>query len=344
MTGVVPSQDSFGTLKDGTQVSRFSFTNKNNVTVRVINYGATITDILLPDKNGTVEDISLGFDSVQEYESQHSYIGAALGRVTERIKCAKFEIDGVEYKVSANDNNIHQVHGGTSGFDTKMFTASINGDTVVMKYVSPDGEEGFPGEVTAEFTFRLTEENELILGYTATTTKPTPVNLSNHVYFNLAGHGAGNVGDHILTVNSCRHIPLDKEYIPLGDGTISDVKGTPFDLTTPTQLRERMKDVLVSNYVFEGHGKKKHVAKLELPSTGRTVDCFTTEPCMETYFSCAMRTMKGKNGATYGAYENGGICLIPMQYTSAVNMPNFPNMILQPGQTYTQTTSYKFGF
>lgn len=113
--------------------------------------------------------------------------------MTERIKCAKFEIGGVEYKVSANDNNIHQVHGGTSGFDTKMFTASVDGDTVVMKYVSPDGEEGFPGEVTAEFTFRLTEENELILGYTATTTKPTPVNLSNHVYFNLAGHGAGNV-------------------------------------------------------------------------------------------------------------------------------------------------------
>uniref|UniRef100_K1RLZ7 Galactose mutarotase n=1 Tax=Magallana gigas TaxID=29159 RepID=K1RLZ7_MAGGI len=252
--------------------------------------------------------------TLNEYESQHSYIGAALGRVTERIKCAKFEIDGVEYKVSANDNNIHQI------FVQKMFTASINGDTVVMKYVSPDGEEGFPGEVTTEFTFRLTEENELILGYTATTTKPTPVNLSNHVYFNLAGHGAGNVGDHILTVNSCRHIPLDKEYIPLGDGTISDVKGTPFDLTTPTQLRERMKDVLVSNYVFEGHGKKKHVAKLELPSTGRTVDCFTTEPCMETYFSCAMGTMKGKNGATYGAYENGGLCLIPMQYTSAVNM------------------------
>ncbi|XP_062606829.1 galactose mutarotase-like [Saccostrea cucullata] len=188
MTGVVPTQDSFGTLKDGIPVTRFSFTNRNNVTIRVINFGATITDILLPDKNGKIEDISLGFDTAQDYESQHSYIGAALGRVTERIKGAKFKIDGTEYKVSANDNDKHQVHGGKIGFDMKMFEASVAGDTVTMKYVSPDGEEGFPGEVTAVFTFRFTQDNELILGYTATTTKPTPVNLSNHVYFNLAGH------------------------------------------------------------------------------------------------------------------------------------------------------------
>ncbi|XP_048746429.1 galactose mutarotase-like [Ostrea edulis] len=344
MAGVTPTQDSFGTLKDGTLITRFNFTNSNHVTIRVIDFGATITDILVPDKNGKVEDISLGFDTVQDYESQHSYIGAALGRVTERIKGANFKLDGTEYKVSANDNNTHQVHGGTLGFDMKKFEASVDGDTVVMKYVSPDGEEGFPGEVSAVFTFRFTEDNELILGYSATTTKPTPVNLSNHVYFNLAGHGAGNIGDHILTVNSDRYIPLDKELIPLEDGIISNVKNTPFDFTTPSQLRVRMKDVLVSNYVFEEHGKRKHVARLELPSTGRTVDCYTTEPCMETYFSCAMRSMTGKQGATYGAFENGGICLIPMQYSSALNMPNFPDMILRPGQTYTQTTSYKFGF
>ncbi|XP_061197788.1 galactose mutarotase-like [Saccostrea echinata] len=341
---VIPTEEAFGNIKDGRKVKRFTFTNKNNVTVRIISYGATITDILMPDKNGKIVDISLGFDTASEYEARHSYIGAALGRITERLKGARFTIDGVEHNVSANEGQ-NQVHGGFQGFDSKLFDAKIEGDMVVMTYVSPDGEEGFPGELTSVFTFQLTHDNELILGYKAKTTKATPVNLSNHVYFNLEGHKAGKNGDHILTVYSNKHIPINEAFLPKGDGEIATVNGTVFDLTTPTLVRSVIKDIIVSCYVFGNRGEMKHVAKLENPSNGRFVDVYTTEPGVDVYFSSHMKpNLYGKDGAVYGPFEDGGICLIPMQLPSGVNMPNFPDTVLRPEETYTQKTIYKFGF
>nr|XP_022340663.1 aldose 1-epimerase-like isoform X2 [Crassostrea virginica] len=340
---VIPTEEPFGEIKDGRTVKRFSFTNKNNITVRIISYGATITDILMPDKNGTLVDISLGFDTAAEYEDKHSYIGAALGRITERMKGSRFTIDGVEYNVSQNEGH-NQVHGGFYGFDSKLFDAKIKGDRVEMTYVSPDGEEGFPGELTSVFTFQLTNDNELILGYSATTTKATPVNLSNHVYFNLEGHKAGKNGDHVLSVYTNRYIPIDEAFLPLGDGEIASVNGTKYDLQKPTLVRKVIEDIPVSCYVFGKRGTKKRVARLENPQNGRCIDVYTTEPGLDVYFSAHMKqNLYGKDGAKYGPNEEGGVCLIPMQYPSGANMPNFPDTILRPGETYNQTTIYKFG-
>ncbi|XP_048751795.1 galactose mutarotase-like [Ostrea edulis] len=340
---VIPTEEPFGNIKDGRQVKRFTFTNKNNVTVRIISYGATITDILVPDQNGRIDDICLGFDTAEEYENKHSYIGAALGRVAERLKEARFTIDGVEYNVSAN-NGQNQLHGGFSGFDSKLFAAKIEGDKVVMTYVSPDGEEGFPGELTSIFTFQLTNENEFVLGYSAQTTKITPVNLSNHVYFNLEGHKTGKNGDHMITAYSDKYVPVDEAFIPIGEGEIATVNGTHFDLREPTLVRDFIKDLIVSFCVFGDRGKMKHVAKLENLGNGRYIDVYTTEPGLEVYFSSHMKPkLSGKDGAVYGPFEGGGVCLMPMQLTSGVNMPNFPDTLLRPGETYTHTTIYKFG-
>ncbi|XP_056008946.1 galactose mutarotase-like isoform X2 [Ostrea edulis] len=317
---VIPTEEPFGNIKDGRQVKRFTFTNKNNVTVRIISYGATITDILMPDKNGKIVDISLGFDTAAEYEDRHSYIGAALGRITERLKGARFTINGVDYNVSANEGQ-NQLHGGFSGFDSKLFDAKIEGDKVVMTYASPDGEEGFPGKLTSIFTFQLTNENELILGYSARTNKATPVNLSNHVYFNLAGHKTGKNGNHVLTVYSGEYVPLDEAFLPIGDGKIAVVNGTLFDLRKPTLVRKVIRDIIVSCYVFGDRGKMKHVAKLENPGNGRYIDVYTTEPGLDVYFSSHMKpNLYGKDGAVYGPFEDGGVCLIPLQLPSGVNM------------------------
>lgn len=340
---VIPSEEPFGEIKDGRKIKRFTFINNNNITVRIISYGATITDILMPDKNGAILDISLGFDTAAEYEDRHAYIGAALGRITERLKGASFTIDGVEYNVSANEGQ-NQVHGGFYGFDSKLFDAKINGKKVEMTYVSPDGEEGFPGELTSVFSFQLTNENELILDYRATTTKATPINLSNHVYFNLEGHKAGKNGDHLLSVFSDKYVPIDEAFLPKGDGEIATVNGTIFDLRNPTLVRKVINDIIVSCYSFGDRGTRKHVARLENPTNGRYIDVFTTEPGLDVYFSSHMKpNLYGKDGAKYGPFEDGGVCLIPMQLPSGVNMPNFPDTILRPEEIYTQRTIYKFG-
>lgn len=340
---VFPTEEPFGEIKDGRKVKRFTFTNKNNITVRLISYGATITDILMPDKTGAVLDISLGFDTAAEYEDRHTYIGAALGRITERLKGSSFTIDGVVYNVSANEGR-NQVHGGFYGFDSKLFDAKINGNKVEMTYVSRDGEEGYPGELTSVFSFQLTNENEFILDYRATTTKATPINLSNHVYFNLEGHKAGKNGDHLLSVFSDKYVPIDEAFLPKGDGEIATVNGTIFDLQKPTRVRKVIDDIIVSCYSFGNRGTIKHVARLENPTNGRYIDVFTTEPGLDVYFSSHMKpNLYGKDGAEYGPLEDGGVCLIPMQLPSGVNMPNFPDTILRPGEIYTQRTIYKFG-
>lgn len=340
---VIPTEEPFGEIKDGRKVKRFTLTNKNNITVRIISYGATITDILMPDKNGVILDISLGFDTAAEYEDRHTKIGAALGRITERLKGAKFTIDGVEYNVSANEGQ-NQVHGGFYGFDSKLFDAKIKGNKVEMTYVSPDGEEGFPGELTSVISFQLTNENELVLDYRATTTKATPINLSNHVYFNLEGHKAGKNGDHLISVFSDTYVPIDEALLPKGDGELATVNGTIFDFQNPTLVRKVINDFIVSCYSFGDRGTRKHVARLENPTNGRYIDVFTTEPGLDVYFSSRMKpNLYGKDGAMYGPFEDGGVCLIPMQLPSGVNMPNFPDTILRPEEIYTQRTIYKFG-
>lgn len=342
---VVPTRDSFGRLQDGTEISRFTFKNKNNVTVRIINYGGIITDILVPDKNGKVVDINLGFDDIKGYEARHPYFGAICGRVANRIASGKFSLDGKEYQLPVNNDPNH-LHGGVKGFDKAVWAARVDGDTLVLKYVSPDGEEQYPGELITEVRYRLTSKNELSIDYTATTTKATPINLTNHAYLNLAGQGYPNLEDHVLWIDAFTYTPLDENNIPTG--IIAPVAGTAYDLRTPTRLGDRLKNVnngkgYDTNFCVGGQlGKLTRVASLEHPPSGRKMDVFTTEPGLQCYTGCNMKPeVFGKGGVEYRKLAS--VCLETQHYADSVNQSNFPSTILRPGQTYRHTTVYKFG-
>lgn len=342
---VIPTRDSFGRLQDGTEISRFTFKNKNNITVRIINYGGIITDILVPDRNGKVVDINLGFDDIKEYEARHPYFGAICGRVANRIAGGKFTLDGKEYQLAVNNGPNH-LHGGVKGFDKVVWKARVEDDTLVLSYVSPDGEERYPGELTVEVRYRLTNENELVIDYTATTTKATPINLTNHAYLNLAGQGYPNIDDHVLWIDAYTYTPLDQNIIPTG--VITPVEGTAYDLRTPTRLGDRLKYVNDGkgydiNFCVGGQiGKLTRVASLEHPSSGRKMDVLTTEPGLQCYTGCNMAPgVIGKGGVEYQKFAS--VCLETQHYANSVNQPNFPNTVLRPGETYRHTTVYKFG-
>ncbi|KAK3093649.1 hypothetical protein FSP39_018451 [Pinctada imbricata] len=310
--------------------------------VRVINYGCIITDILLPDRDGNVADINLGFDSIKGYEDGHPYFGAVVGRVANRIYGGKFELDGQEYSLNVNKPPNH-LHGGVKGFDKVVWESSVADDKLVLKYTSPDGEEGYPGELTATVNYKLTDANQLVINYSARTTKPTPVNMTNHAYFNLGGQGSPDVKDHVLTIKADKYTPLNEHTIPTGE--IADVEGTVYDVRTPTRLGDRMKDVngglgFDINFCVEQTGNLNSVAKLQHQPSGREIEVFTTEPGLQCYTGCNMKTMTGKGGATYRQF--GAVCLETQHYPNSVNQENFPSTILRPGEEYQHLTVYQF--
>ncbi|XP_070179977.1 galactose mutarotase-like [Littorina saxatilis] len=340
------TQDSFGKTKDGKEVKRFTLKNSSgSLEVKVIEYGAIITEIHVPDRNGKMVDINLAFDEMTGYESGNPEFGAVVGRVANVTAGCQFTLDGKTYSLFKN-RPTSSCHGGQRGFADRLWSGKVEGDKLVLKYVSADGEEGYPGELTTTVSYRVTDDNQLTIEYEAITTKPTPVNLTNHSYFNLAGHNAGTMDDHVVTIAADHFLPIDKDGVPTGE--IGKVEGTEWDLRKPVRLGDRLHKVpggegFCHNFCLtpnEG-SQLRFAARVEHPASGRSIECWTTEPGLQFYNSYYLNQPKGKGGAAYTRF--GAFCLEAQHYPNSLHEPSFPNIILRPAETYRQTTVYKFG-
>jgi aldose 1-epimerase len=343
-------KSSFGTTKDGQAVDLYTLTNANGVVAKIITYGALLTELHVPDKAGTMADVVLGFKTLDRYEGEHPYFGATIGRVANRIAKGKFRLNGQEYALAVNNGPNH-LHGGLRGFDKRVWKAqpvSVAGVPAVrFTYTSADMEEGYPGALTATVTYTLTHANELRLDYTATTDKPTILNLTNHSYFNLAGDGQGTILGHELTIMADRYTPVDDTLIPTGE--IAGVRGTVMDFNRATPIGARIKDVpgpapggYDHNYVLShGGGVLAMSAKVLEPTSGRVMEVLTSEPGVQLYTGNFLDgTLTGKAGAAY--QKHFGFCLETQHYPDSINHPNFPPVVLQPGRTFKSTTVYRF--
>ena len=343
-------KSSFGTTKDGQAVDLYTLTNANGVVARIITYGALLTELHVPDKAGTMADVVLGFKTLAQYESDQPYFGATIGRVANRIAKGKFKLGGQEYTLATNNGPNH-LHGGLKGFDKRVWKAqpvSVGGVPAVrFTYVSADMEEGYPGALTATVTYTLTHSNELHLDYTATTDKPTIVNLTNHSYFNLAGEGQGTILDHELTIMADRYTPVDDTLIPTGE--IASVRGTVMDFNRATPIGARIAEVpgpapggYDHNYVLShGGGVLAMSATVRDPKSGRVMDVLTSEPGIQLYTGNFLDgSLTGKAGVAY--QKHFGFCLETQHFPDSINQPAFPPVVLQPGRTFKSTTVYRF--
>lgn len=341
-------KEHFGRTPDGRNVSRFVLTNANGVEVTITEYAAAITSLKAPDRNGRFADIVLGFDSLDGYLQDKAFLGAVVGRYANRIANARFSLDGKEYRLVAN-NRQHTLHGGSEGFHKKVWVPRASGENfVALAYVSPDGEQGFPGNLTADVTYTLTDANELKLEYRATTDKPTVVNLSGHAYFNLADEGHGDILHHELMMDADLFIPTDATSIPTGE--FRPVVGSPFDFTRFT----RIGDHIASNdeQVALGSGydrcwvlRKKQVGQLTRaasvrePNSGRSLEVWTTEPGIQFYSGNFLDgTIQGRRGNVYR--QHSGFCLETQHFPDSPHHAHFPSTVLRPGEEYRSTTVY----
>ncbi len=336
--------ESFGQTSDGQTVDAFVFENAAGVKVKVINYGATIVSLDAPDHDGKLTDLVCGFDDMAGYESEaNPYFGSVCGRYANRIAGGKFSLDGVEYLLAVN-NGPNSLHGGLVGFDKKVWDAEIVGDAVKMALTSPDGEEGYPGTLKVELVYSLNDEGELRLDYSATTDKKTVLNLTNHSYFNLAGADSGSVHDQVIRINADRYTVVDDNATPSGE--LRAVAGTEMDLTIPTPIGERIGEVQGRGYDHNYCLNKTTEGELSLaavvtdPKSGRSMECWTTEPGVQFYAANYVDNVVGKGGAVYNMQES--FCLETQHYPDSPNHPDFPSTELAPGETYTQTCIYKF--
>jgi aldose 1-epimerase len=340
----------FGKTADGTAVKAFTITNSKGVKVKLLSRGATLAEWHVPDKNGKVDDVVFGFDDVAGYESKgNGYFGATAGRVANRIAGGKFTIDGKEYTLAKNDGP-NTLHGGLKRsldkvvWDGEPFK-NEHGEGVVFTYSSPDGEEGFPGKLDVKVTYTLTDKNELRIEYDAKTDKATPINLTNHAYFNLSGAGSPTILDHELMLTADHYTPVGETLIPTGE--IAPVAATPLDFREFHKIGERVDQLndkpgkgYDHNFVLNSQdGKLALAAKVRDPKSGRVLTVHTTEPGIQFYGGNFLDGVKGKGGKTY-AYRSG-LCLETQHYPDSVNQPKFPNAILRPGQTYKHTCVYQ---
>jgi aldose 1-epimerase len=344
-------RDAFGKTKQGEAVERFTLTNRAGVEVSAISYGAIITSIRVPDRKGAAADVALGFDTLEGYLGDHPFFGTVVGRYGNRIANARFTLGGRTYQLAANNGPNH-LHGGVRGFDKYVWAAApidgVNG--VAFTRTSPDGEEGYPGTLQVRVSYVLTEANELVIEYQATTDKATPVNLTQHTYFNLAGHGAGPVADHELMIDADRYTPVDESLIPTG--VLAPVAGTPLDFRRPTRVGARIDapDEQIRfgrgydhNFVLNRRGNDLHLAaRVVEPKSGRSLQVSTTEPGVQFYTGNFLDgTIKGKGGSAY--VRRGGLCLETQHFPDSPNQPAFPTTILEPGATYRSKTVWRFG-
>jgi len=340
----------FGRTKEGTPVQIYTLANSKGMEARITTYGGIVVSLKAPDRNGAMADVVLGFDSVKAYEENNSpYFGALIGRYGNRIGNARFKLDGKEYTLEKN-NGENTLHGGSHGFNTKVWTAKqLPEGGLELTYVSPDGEEGFPGKLTLVVVYRLTEAGELQIDYAATADNPTVVNPTNHSYFNLKGAGNGDILGHVVTIHASRFTPVDAGLIPTGE--LRAVKGTPFDFTAPHAVGARIgqKDEQMQfgtgydhNWVLDaGGGKLALAARVEEPTTGRVLEVLTTEPGVQFYTGNFLDgTLTGKGGKVYA--QRNGLCLETQHFPDSPNKPAFPTTTLRPGQKFQSQTVYRF--
>ena len=350
--GATVTREPFGVMPDGEAVDVFTLTNANGAEVRAITYGGIIVSLRVPDRDGRLGDIVLGFDDLYGYLEDSPYFGAIVGRYANRIANGRFRLDGVAYHLATNNGPNH-LHGGVQGFDKVVWEAqpleSDSGVGVVFTHTSPAGDEGFPGTLSIRVTYTLTPSNELVVDYVAATDQATPVNLSQHTYFNLAGDGRRDVLQHVLTINAGHFTPVDATLIPTG--VIAPVAGTPFDFTAPTPIGTRIDgdhDQLRNgggydhNFVLDRDGPGLiHAARAADPTSGRVMDVYTTEPGLQFYSGNFLDgSITGKAGRVYG--HRHGFCLETQHYPDSPNQPGFPSTILRPGEEYRSRTVFAF--
>jgi aldose 1-epimerase len=334
----------FGRTREGRAVEIFSLSNAHGLEVRIINYGGIVVSLRAPDRTGRLDDIVLGHDTLDGYLEDNAYLGALIGRCASRIARGRFLLDGVRHELATNDGRNH-LHGGRRGFDKVVWDAEpfvdVRGAGVVLWYQSRDGEEGYPGALLVRVTYTLTDRDELVIDYSARTNRATPLNLTHHSYFNLAGAGARDVLDHVLTVNADRFTPTDDELIPTGE--ISPVDGTPHDFRQETSVGQRMGAGYDHNFVLNRSGAGLvHAAQLFEPTSGRTMDVSTTEPALQLYTGNKLDgSIKGKAGRAYGRHF--GLCLEPQHFPDSPNRPAFPSTILRPEDEFRSLTVLAFG-
>ncbi|HZT70313.1 MAG TPA: aldose epimerase family protein [Terriglobia bacterium] len=341
----------FGEMPNGQEVNLYTLENTNGMKVGIINYGGRIVSLLAPDRNGKMADVVLGFDNLPDYMKYNTYFGALIGRFGNRIGGAKFTLDGKVYHLPVN-NGPNSLHGGTDGFDKRFWTArEIPGSEPALEltYVSKDGEEGYPGNLTARVVYTLTSDNSLKIDYSATTDKDTVVNLTNHSYFNLAGEGNGDILKQVLWINADKMTPVDATQIPTGQ--IVSVAGTPFDFRKPTpigaRINENNEQLKIGkgydiNYVLNRKGPGLELAARAYdPDSGRELEVYTTQPGLQFYSGNFLDgTVHGKGGKVYGF--RSAFCLETQHFPDSPNHPNFPSTELKPGQTYHEVTVFKF--
>ncbi len=343
----------FGTTADGKTADLYTLKNKNGMQVSITNFGATVVSIMAPDKAGKMADVALGYDDLAGYELNKNYLGVLVGRYGNRIAHGKFSIDGTEYTLAKN-NGENSLHGGIKGFNKAMWDAtdvSKGGEAAVeMKYVSKDGEEGYPGNLSVTVVYTLTNKNELKIDYSATTDKKTVVNLTNHTYFNLAGQGNGDILKQELMINADTFTPVDSGLIPTGE--LKKVEGTPFDFRKATAIGGRIEAndeqiKLGGGYDHNFVLNRKPATGLSLaarvsdPSSGRTMEVWTTEPGVQFYTGNFLDgSFKGKGGIAY--QKRTAFCLETQHFPDSPNHPSFPTTLLKPGEKYHTTTVYKF--
>ncbi|PAP75013.1 aldose epimerase family protein [Rubrivirga marina] len=349
------TSEPFGTLPDGTEATLYTLTNASGSSVSVTDYGGIVTSIVVPDRDGTLADVTLGFDSVEDYASEAyrnalPYFGAIIGRYGNRIGGAQFEIDGETYQLAANNGPNH-LHGGETGFDGVMWDAEpVEGEAAVrLTRTSPDGEEGYPGNLDVAVTYTLTDDDRLVIDYEATTDAPTVVNLTNHTYFNLTGDPTNTILDHRLRINSDAFTPVDAGLIPTGE--VRPVEGTPFDFRELTRIGDGIDadDEQIGfgpgydhNWMLrETGGGLTEAARVVEPTTGRVLVVETTEPAIQFYAGNFLDgSITGKGGVSYG--RRTGFCLETQHAPDSPNQPDFPSTVLRPGETYRSQTVYGF--
>lgn len=348
--GDLISSQPWGTMPDGTPVQLFTLRNHRGMEVKISNYGGIVTSIRVPDRNGKFGDVVLGYDNLAGYLKETPYFGCLVGRYGNRIARGKFTLDGQTYTLATN-NYPNALHGGLKGFDKQVWKpnayAKATGPVLELTYVSKDGEEGYPGNLSVKAVYTLTENNGLQLEYTATTDKPTVLNLTQHSYFNLAGRG--DVLGHVVEMPADRFTPVDSTLIPTGE--LKPVAGTPFDFRTPTAIGARIQQADAQlkfgggydhNWVFAKNvGNGTRLAKVTEPTTGRILEVFSTEPGLQFYTGNFLDgKITGKGGWVY-QFRNA-FCMEPQHFPDSPNQPNFPSVVLRPGQTYHNTIIYAF--